>query len=121
MKSSVNPNSPEALYGTKILDGVYVGDSEIAKSLSFFSLNHINHVVNCSKETKETFSMYGVKYFSLKWKRDHSQPFFSNMAKYNKFYTFVASAVTSHKPILFVSERGNTRAFCGLILFLMRR
>jgi len=101
---------------SKVLEGLYLGDSDNAFSKEWLLQHHITHVVNCAKEHKN-YHQDICNYIALKLDDDPDQSLYPVL---EKSYRFIRSAIQHGGNVLVHCHAGISRSASVVIYYLMK-
>mmetsp|Transcript_72546 Transcript_72546/g.212816 ORF Transcript_72546/g.212816 Transcript_72546/m.212816 type:complete len:354 (-) Transcript_72546:9-1070(-) len=109
----------------KISDGLFLGNQECAADLDFMEENKVTRVINCSgKQVSNSYEMLGVVYMTFNWEDTDEQTVFEKGkgdAIVEKVLRFINDAHNRAEGTLVHSVHGQSRSYCLLAAYLMRK
>lgn len=109
--------------GTKIEDGLFVGDRDSSQDLHSAKDAHVSRVVNCcGQQLYNRWDHLGIQYLTYKWKDADAQVILDEQDKTaNDVFKFVQEGLDSGEGVLIHSFNGQSRSCCILAAYLMTK
>jgi protein-tyrosine phosphatase len=108
---------------TKLKDGLFIGDAEVAQDVDFVEASKIGYIVNCAgAEVPNQWEHYGMSYLTFDWE-DHPGfcIFDANGTVLLQLVNFIDEALENFEGVLIHCTDGNSRSCTCAVAYLMRK